>query len=127
VNGFVLASQVAVALGLLGVWVLRTGGAGGRGDGAERLLAEFRSYGLPAWFARVITSLELVLAVLLLAGLRWKIVAAPAACVVALVMLGALGMHVKVRDPVHKSLPAFVLLVLAAVVAASRAGRLLGS
>jgi hypothetical protein len=47
--------------------------------------------------------------------------------VVALVMLGALGMHFKVRDPVYKSVPAFVLLLLAVVVVASQAERLIRS
>ena len=127
-SGIVLASQVAIALCLLGVWVLRTGtGTRWRGDGAVRLREEFLSYGLPPWFAQVIASLELVLAVLLLTGLRWPILAGPAAVVVALVMLGALGMHLKVRDPAYKSVPAFVLLVLAVVVAASQAERLIRS
>jgi len=127
-SGFVLASQITIALGLLGVWVLRTGGGTHwRGEGAVRLREEFLSYGLPPWFAHVIASLELVLAVLLLTGLRWPVLAGPAALVVALVMLGALGMHFKVRDPVHKSVPAFVLLLLAVVVAASQAEHLIRS
>jgi hypothetical protein len=66
-----------------------------------------------------------VLAALLLAGLWWPILAGPAAMVVALVMLGALGMRFRVRDPLYRSVPAFVLLVLAVVVAVSQAGRLI--
>jgi hypothetical protein len=49
---------------------------------------------------------------------------------VALVMLGALVMRMRVRDPVHKSVPAFVLLVLlvlAVVVAVSQGERLIRS
>jgi uncharacterized membrane protein YphA (DoxX/SURF4 family) len=127
-SGFVFASQIAIALGLLGVWVLRTGGGTRwRGEGAVRLREEFLAYGLPPWFATVIASLELVLAVLLLTGLWWPVLAGPAALVVALVMLGALGMHFKVRDPMYKSVPAFVLLVLAVVVVASQAERLIRS
>jgi hypothetical protein len=127
-RAFALASQVAIALGLIGVWLLRTSpGTRLRGSGAMRLREEFLSYGLSPWFAHVIASLELVLAVLLLTGLRWPLLAGPAAAVVALVMLGALGMHIKVRDPVHKSVPAFVLLVLAVVVAVSQGERLIRS
>jgi hypothetical protein len=125
-RAFALASQVAIALGLIGVWLLRTSaGTRLRGSGAMQLREEFLSYGLPSWLAPLIASLELVLAVLLLTGLRWPILAGPAAAVVALVMLGALGMHIKVRDPVSKSVPAFVLLLLAVVVAASQAERLI--
>jgi hypothetical protein len=31
-------------------------------------------------------------------------------------MIGAIAMHVKVKDPVKRALPAFIMLVLSAVV-----------
>ncbi len=40
----------------------------------------------------------------------------PAAVGVVILMIGALGMHVKVRDPIRKALPAFGVLALALVV-----------
>jgi uncharacterized membrane protein YphA (DoxX/SURF4 family) len=98
-----------------------------RGAGAVRMREEFEAYGLPPWFASVIAVLELVLAAMLLTGLRWPVLAGPAAAVVALVMLGALGMRLRVRDPVQKSVPAFVLLLLALLVAVWQGERLIGS
>jgi len=41
----------------------------------------------------------------------------PAAIGVAALMLGAVAMHVKVKDPLRSSVPALTLLVLAIVVA----------
>jgi hypothetical protein len=38
----------------------------------------------------------------------------PAAAVVAVLMVGALVMHVKVKDPAIKSLPAFLMLIMSA-------------
>jgi hypothetical protein len=114
----VLGSQVAIALGLFGVWVLRTRtGTRWRGPGALTLREEFVGYGLPAWFAGVIAALEVLLAGMLIAGLWRPALAGPAAVVVAVVMVGALGMRFRVGDPLVKSVPAMVLLVLAAVVA----------
>ena len=115
----VLGSQVAIALGLLGVWVLRTRtGTRWRGPGALTLREEFVGYGLPAWFAGVIATLEVVLAGMLIAGIWRPALAGPAAGVVAVVMVGALGVRARVGDPAGKSVPALVLLVLAVVVMA---------
>ncbi|HEY5764476.1 MAG TPA: DoxX family protein [Candidatus Deferrimicrobiaceae bacterium] len=59
---------------------------------------------------------KISLAILLLAGIWIPSVTKPAATGIALLMLGAVSMHLKVRDPIKKSLPAFSLLVLSLVV-----------
>jgi ABC-type uncharacterized transport system permease subunit len=38
----------------------------------------------------------------------------PAALLISILMLGALTMHFKVRDPLKKSLPALIILILTA-------------
>jgi hypothetical protein len=40
----------------------------------------------------------------------------PAAVGMAVLMLGAITMHLKARDPLPRSLPAFTLLLLSAIV-----------
>lgn len=45
----------------------------------------------------------------------------PAAIGMAVLMLGAMSMHLKVRHPFKKSLPAFTLLVLSVIVALASA------
>jgi hypothetical protein len=60
---------------------------------------------------------KLLLAVLLVAGIWFPAVTQPAAIGMAVLMLGAVVMHVKVKDPPKKSLPAFTMLVLSLVVA----------
>ena len=44
----------------------------------------------------------------------------PAAIVVAMLMAGALAMHLKVGDPFKKSLPALSVLILCAIIIAGR-------
>jgi hypothetical protein len=80
---------------------------------------EFQVYGLPEGFVWVIGFLKLLLAVLLIAGIWFPVVIRPAAIGMAVLMLGAVAMHVKVKDPPRKSLPAFTLLVLSVLVAAA--------
>jgi hypothetical protein len=110
--------QVIIALGILNVWLLRYGKpTAWRGGGAQNMKEEFKVYGLPDAFVTVIGFLKLTLAVLLIAGIWFPVVTQPAAIGMAVLMLGAVAMHVKVGDPPKKSLPAFTMLVLSLVVA----------
>ena len=111
------ALQTVVALGLLNVWLLRANSPTNyRGGEARSLEEEFATYGLPRWFYYVVGALKLGSAVVLLVGLWVPEVVVPAAAVVVALMLGALAMHVKVKDPVIKSLPAFLMLAMGAAI-----------
>ncbi len=111
--------QVIVGCGLLNVWLLRFGRATAyRGATAGSMLEEFAAYGLPAWFCYVVGFLKVTSAICLLAGLLYPWLVLPAAVVVAVLMAGAIAMHVKVSDPLKKYLPALSMLLLCAVILA---------
>lgn len=115
---FVITSQVVIALGLLNVWLLRTGRASPwRGGSATNMREEFAAYGLPEWAPGAVGFLKIGLALLLIAGIWLPALTRPAAMGVAVLMVGAIAMHVKVGDAPQKSLPAAVLLLLSLVVA----------
>lgn len=110
--------QVVIPLGILNVWLLRFGKpTEWRGGNATTMKEEFQVYGLPEWSVGVIGVLKVALAVLLLVGVWLPSVTQPAAVGLAILMLGAVAMHVKVKDPLKKSLPAFSILVLSLYVA----------
>jgi hypothetical protein len=114
----ILVSQIVAALGIVNVWVVRFGRATGyRGGDARSLAQEFRVYGLPAWSVGVIGSLKLLCAALLVVGIWFPVVTRPAAAGLGLLMVGALLMHLKVKDPARKSLPALGMLALCLLVA----------
>ncbi len=114
----VVASQLVIALGLLNVWLLRTGKpTPWRGGKAKNMREEFAAYGLPPWFMWVIGFLKVTLAILLIVGLWVTSITKPAAVGVAALMLGAIAMHFKTGDPLKKSLPAITLFVLCLIVA----------
>ena len=114
----VIFIQLVIALGIFNVWLLRFGKpTAWRGGSAQNMKQEFQVYGLPGWFVGVIGLLKLLFAVLLIAGIWFPTVTKPAAVGMAVLMLGAVAMHVKVKDPPKKSLPAFTMLVLSLVVA----------
>ena len=109
--------QIVVGCGLLNVWLLRFNKSTAyRGGSAANMLEEFAAYGLPSWSCYLVGFLKVTSAFALLAGLLYPALVLPAAAVVAVLMLGALVMHVKVGDPAKKSLPALSVLVLTLVV-----------
>ncbi len=99
-NWLLIASQLVIALSLLSVWLLRTGKATPwRGGDAKNMREEFAVYGLPHGFMKVIGVLKVTLAVCLIVGLWVPVVTRPAAIGIAALMLGAVAMHVRVKDP----------------------------
>lgn len=105
--------QLVIGLGLINVWILRAGSATAyRGGDATSLKDEFAAYGLPEWFYYLIGFLKLGSAALLIIGLWVPEVVLPAAALVVALMVGALSMHVKVKDPLTKSMPATLMLVM---------------
>ncbi len=108
--------QIAAALGLLNVWLLRFNRATPyRGGNAQSMRDEFVAYGLPTWFAYVIGVLKVGAALALIAGLWYPAFVRPAALLVSVLMLGALSMHFKIRDPLGKYAPAATMLALCVV------------
>lgn len=111
--------QGIVALGLLNVWLLRAASPTRyRGGEAQSLKQEFGAYNLPTWFFFLVGALKVGCAALLLIGLWVPALILPAASLVVALMLGALAMHARVRDPALKSLPAFLMLAMSATLCA---------
>jgi uncharacterized membrane protein YphA (DoxX/SURF4 family) len=109
--------QIAAALGLLNVWLLRSSKSTSyRGGDARTMVEEFAAYGLPSWFVYLVGSLKIGAALALIAGIWLHPLVLPAAALICILMLGALAMHAKIRDPLKKSLPAIGMLALCAVI-----------
>lgn len=105
--------QIVIALGIVNVWLFRAGKQTPyRGGQAKTMREEFHGYGLPFWFMVVVGVLKLSLALALLLAVRFEALAQPAATGMGLLMLGALAMHLKVKDPLHKALPAAAMLAM---------------
>ena len=105
--------QLVVGLGLLNVWIVRSGRATAyRGGTATSLREEFAVYGLPSFAFPVVGVLKVGSALVLLAGVWVDLPVRAAAALVAALMVGAVAMHLKVRDPLLRALPATAMLVM---------------
>ena len=60
----------------------------------------------------IVGALKFGIAVLLLIGLFVPALVRPSAAILALIMIAAVGMHAKVRDPAIRYLPASLMLVM---------------
>jgi hypothetical protein len=117
-DSILLVLQVAIALAIFNVWIIRYGKATPwRGGDARNMAEEFEHYGLPPWVRQTVGFLKLTLATLLVVGIWYEAAVPFAALGIALLMAGAVLAHVRVRDPLRKALPAFSLLVLSSVIA----------
>jgi hypothetical protein len=111
--------QIIIAAGIFNVWIIRFGKpTNWRGGQANNMKEEFAAYGLPSWFVGFIGFLKLLLAIFLIVGIWVPSLTNPAAYGMAVLMLGAIAMHIKVKDPLKKSLPALTMLLLSLIVTA---------
>ena len=105
--------QLVVGLGLLNVWLVRAGSETEyRGGEARTLREEFAAYGLPDIAFYVVGGLKITAGVVLIAGVWIDLPVRLAAGVVAVLMIGALAMHLKVGDPMKRSVPALLVLLM---------------
>lgn len=111
-----IAIQLIIAVSIFNVWILRFGKpTSWRGGSAKSMKEEFEAYGLPEWFMKLIGFLKLTLAALLIAGIFVPDFIKPAAIGMAVLMFGAIVMHIKVKDTPIKSFPALTFLVLSII------------
>jgi hypothetical protein len=105
----------------LNVWLVRRRSATAyRGSTAQTLQEEFAAYGLPGFAFYLVGALKVGAAVVLIAGVWMALPVRAAAGLVAVLMLGAVAMHLKVSDPLRKAVPAALMLALSAAIVALR-------
>lgn len=111
-------SQLVIALGILNVWLLRAHRPTNyRGGTARTMEEEFHVYGLSTTCMKVVRACKLLFAGILILGFWWPTLTLIGALGMAILMAAAVFMHMKVRDPIRKSLPAASLLLLSLFVA----------
>tara|TARA_B100000900_G_C20550022_1_gene704331 strand:- start:879 stop:1286 length:408 start_codon:yes stop_codon:yes gene_type:complete len=121
--------QLIIAIGLINVWLVRFNKATQyRGGNAKNMEEEFAAYGLPSWLMYAVGSLKIFIAAMLL--ISFWILIKPVEnyeelasnllfynlIVLAVLMVAALIMHVKIKDPIKKSYPALSILFMTALI-----------
>lgn len=109
--------KCVVGLSILNVWLLRKGQASQwRGGNASSLKEEFQHYGLSETVMNVVGTIKCLLAAALLISIFVKELELYSALGIAIMMVGAIAMHIKVGDALKKSFPAFLFLALSVLI-----------
>ncbi len=105
--------QIIAALTIYNVWFVRAGHSTPyRGRGAGNLKKEFLAYGLPVWFMYLVGTIKVLSATALILGIWYPYFVGPASLVLTLMMVGAVLMHIKVRDSFKRALPSLLMLMI---------------
>lgn len=110
-----------ISIGLLNVWLIRAKKATSfRGGDSKSLAEEFHTYGLPVWFMKVVGGLKITIALILLSVIVRPPIMSPfgtvSLVVLSILMLGAIFMHIKVKDSLWKTTPAIMMLLMSITV-----------
>ena len=105
--------KVFIFFSIANVWFLRFNKpTSWRGGQATNMNKEFEVYGLSETMLYLVGGLKVLAATMLLVSIWVPQLTLPAAGTMAILMVGAIAMHIKVKDSLQKSFPAFSFLVL---------------
>ena len=113
----IMILQLIIAIGLINVWLFRFNKATKyRGANAKNMEEEFAAYGLPIWLMYVVGASKVSIALMLIISFWVEELLVYNLIALALLMIAAVFMHVKVKDPIKKSYPALSILFMIALI-----------
>lgn len=107
-NTLSVIAQIIIAISILVVWVFRF----------DNIVKEFKQYELSDLTRTLIGAAKISLATLLVAGIWYPSLVLVPSLLMALLMLCAQYFHFKVKNPLVKRIPSFLLLLLCLFIAA---------
>ena len=109
-------AQTVAAIWILNVWFNRfSKDTGYRGGDAKNMKEEFAVYGMSEKTMYAVGATKVSLAGLMLLGHWMPKLVRPASSGLAAFMLGAIAMHIKVKDPMKRALPAITVFSLSTI------------
>ncbi len=113
----IMILQLIIAIGLINVWLFRFNKATKyRGANAKNMEEEFAAYGLPIWLMYVVGASKVSIALMLIISFWVEELLVYNLIALAVLMIAAVFMHVKVKDPIKKSYPALSILFMIALI-----------
>lgn len=105
--------KIIVGLSIINVWLIQPKKATNwRGGDAKTLIEEFKVYNLSKPICYFVGFLKVGLSLTLLASLQFESLTLIGSLGLAVLLLGSILMHVKIKDKLIKSFPAFLFLMM---------------
>jgi|TARA_B110000971_G_C19860344_1_gene431349 hypothetical protein len=112
-----IALKIIVCISILNVWLIQPKKATRwRGGEAKSILEEFEVYGLSKSLCYVIGFLKVSFALLLVVSIKFEVLTLIGSLGLAALLLGSIIMHIKIKDELYKSFPAFLFIVMNLVI-----------
>jgi hypothetical protein len=106
-ENFAIYSQIIIAISVIYVWVFRF----------DNIVIEFKQYGLSDLIRNIVGASKISLSSLLIVGIFYNEIVLFSSISMAFFMICAQIAHIKVRNPLIKYVPSFILLSLSLFVA----------
>ena len=114
----IIALKLIVGLSILNVWLIQPNKPSKwRGGDATTITEEFSVYGLSKTFYYIVFAVKVVLAILLLVSIKYDVFSLYSSIGLAALLGGSIAMHLKVKDALFKSFPAFLFIVMNLIIA----------
>lgn len=109
----VIFAKVIIFVAIINVWFFRFNKKTiYRGGNASSMKEEFAAYGLSESTMYIIGALKVLSALGLIVSIWVPMLTLPSAGIMAILMVGAILMHVKIKDSPKQSMPAAIFLLL---------------
>ncbi|WP_339664840.1 DoxX family protein [Maribacter arcticus] len=109
----VIFAKVIIFVAIINVWFFRFNKKTMyRGGNASSMKEEFAAYGLSESTMYIIGALKVLSALGLIVSIWVPMLTLPSAGIMAILMVGAILMHVKIKDSPKQSMPAAIFLLL---------------
>jgi hypothetical protein len=113
-----IALKIIVGVSILNVWLLQKNKATKwRGGNAVNIVEEFQVYGFSKQFCYFIGFLKVSLAIMLLASIQFKTLTLIGVLGLSILLLGSIIMHIRIKDALYKSFPAFLFILMNLIIA----------
>ena len=108
-----ILAKVIIFISIINVWFFRFNKKTMyRGGDASSMKEEFAAYGLSESTMYFIGALKVLSALGLIVSIWVPVLTLPSAGLMAILMVGAILMHVKIKDSLKQSMPAAIFLLL---------------
>lgn len=105
--------KIIISLSVLNVWLLRANKkTSWRGANATSLKNEFKKYGLSETTMKIVGFVKITLAILIAASIFYPEIENYSALGMAIMMLGAIAMHFKIKDEFKCYVPSLLFFGL---------------
>jgi fatty acid desaturase len=101
-NTYAILAQLIIAVSIIYVWVFRF----------DNIIVEFKQYELSDFVRSAVGAAKIILATLIVTGIWFPVLVFIPSVLMGLLMLSAQYFHFKVKNPLSKFAPSFLLLLL---------------